>query len=269
MSDATANQARLQEATHYPHGAFSWVDLAATDPAGAKQFYAALFGWTFEDAPAGEGQPYTMFFLQGKPVAGMIAVGPEQQKAGVTSHWVSYITVDDLDATTGKVAWLKGAVISPPFDVPGSGRMSVVRDPTGAGVSLWQPREHAGSAYASGIGVPGWHELFTGDVAAAAEFYRELLGWACAFVDYQGERMAACNNGEQPVAMIVPLRADAGDDKPYWSVYVGVDDVPACIGHAQEMGGALLHGPRSDVGYTSALLRDPQGALFYVVGAPA
>ena len=272
MSDAAVQNsaeqaARLQEATHYPHGAFSWADLASSDPAGAKQFYTALFGWTFEDAPAGEGQPYTMFFLHGRPVAGMIAVGPEQQEAGVKPHWVSYVAVDDVDATTGKVAFLNGVVVAPPFDVLDSGRMSVILDPTGASISLWQPGKHVGAAYAAGRGVPGWRELYTGDVDAAAGFYRDLLGWAAEVGTNQGIRHAACHNGEQPVAVIMPLAwlgESAPGLRPSWLFYVDVEDVYACAARVEEMGGAVLRGPESFAGYTFALVCDPQGAAFFV-----
>jgi predicted enzyme related to lactoylglutathione lyase len=32
----------------YEPGTFCWADLATTDPAGAKAFYASLFGWETE-----------------------------------------------------------------------------------------------------------------------------------------------------------------------------------------------------------------------------
>jgi predicted enzyme related to lactoylglutathione lyase len=41
--------------TSYTPGAFSWVDLAATDAVAAKSFYAGVFGWEFEDTDAGGG----------------------------------------------------------------------------------------------------------------------------------------------------------------------------------------------------------------------
>jgi predicted enzyme related to lactoylglutathione lyase len=271
MSDATVKDTRFQEATEYPHGAFSWADLATTDPAAAKQFYTALFGWTFEDTPAGGGQIYTMFFLNGKPVAGLMGIGPEQQAAGVEPHWASYVTVDDVDATTGKVAPLNGVVIAPPFDVLDSGRMSVIRDPTGATVSLWQAGTHAGSAYLYGPGVPNWHELYTDDLVAATEFYPGLLGWTAAIGENQGILHAGVHNGEQPIAVFMPrewLLESAPDLKPSWLLYFGVEDVPACAVHVQEMGGTVLRGPTEFAGTPYALLRDPQGAIFFVAGPP-
>jgi predicted enzyme related to lactoylglutathione lyase len=44
----------------YEPGTFCWVDLATTDPAGAKTFYGELFGWEAEDMPAGEAGTYMM-----------------------------------------------------------------------------------------------------------------------------------------------------------------------------------------------------------------
>ena len=56
--------------TSYSHGCPSWVDLAAKDPEGAKKFYTRLFGWEFDDVPAGDtGEIYTMYKRQGQTVA--------------------------------------------------------------------------------------------------------------------------------------------------------------------------------------------------------
>jgi predicted enzyme related to lactoylglutathione lyase len=52
----------------YEPGTFCWVDLATTDPAGAKAFYGGLFGWEAEDMPAGEAGTYTMLRLHGDEV---------------------------------------------------------------------------------------------------------------------------------------------------------------------------------------------------------
>ena len=40
--------------TEHAPGTPSWTDLQTTDPAAAKAFYAALWGWTYDDLPAGE-----------------------------------------------------------------------------------------------------------------------------------------------------------------------------------------------------------------------
>jgi predicted enzyme related to lactoylglutathione lyase len=264
MSDTT-----LQEVTKYPHGAFSWVELATTDTEGGKKFYSELLGWTYQDMPIGDGSYYTMFSLHGKYVAALFEMQPEQRQAGMPPHWASYITVDNVDETTAKVQAAGGTVSSQPFDVLDSGRMSVIQDPTGAIVSLWEARNHIGAGY-----VTFWNELLTRDVAAAADFYRTLLGWTVGMDTLDGMTFAACLNGERPVAVILPIPdaatimsiPDAGGDMPSnWVVYFGVPDFDLSLAKAQELGGTLVASPREHAGYRFALIQDPQGAMFYIM----
>ena len=49
-------------------GSFCWFELATTDQAAAKKFYAGLFGWTANDVPMGSHGFYTMFHLRGQSV---------------------------------------------------------------------------------------------------------------------------------------------------------------------------------------------------------
>ena len=56
----------MPERTSYKPGTPSFVDLSTTDVAAAKDFYAGLFGWTYEDMDAGNGSTYTMASLPGR-----------------------------------------------------------------------------------------------------------------------------------------------------------------------------------------------------------
>jgi predicted enzyme related to lactoylglutathione lyase len=91
------------ERTSYESGAFSWVDLSTTDPDAAKGFYAGLFGWEFEDMPAGESMTYTMCRLDGKDVCALSAQMQQEREQGVPPHWNSYITAHDLDELAARV----------------------------------------------------------------------------------------------------------------------------------------------------------------------
>src|SRR4051794_8812753 len=116
----------MGERTGYPHGTFSWVDLATTDTDGAKTFYGQLFGWEGEDMPAGEGMVYTMFRLRGQYVAAVSDQMEDERSAGIPPHWNSYVTVDDVDAVAARVPELGGQLLVPPFDVLEAGRMTVL-----------------------------------------------------------------------------------------------------------------------------------------------
>jgi predicted enzyme related to lactoylglutathione lyase len=55
------------------------------------------------------------------------------------------VSVPDVDATASKASGLGGQVIVPPQDVAGFARVSLISDPSGALIGLWQkPREANG-----------------------------------------------------------------------------------------------------------------------------
>jgi predicted enzyme related to lactoylglutathione lyase len=115
------------------HGTFCWTELATSDLAKAKEFYEALFGWKLveQDMPMGK---YTMIFVGEQSIGGMMDT--TEWPGEVPSHWMSYLTVDDCDASAAKVTELGGTVCVPPTDIPPVGRFSVVNDPGGAVFSI-------------------------------------------------------------------------------------------------------------------------------------
>ena len=104
---------------------------------------------------------------------------PEARAVGAPPHWTSYISVEDADATAARAGELGGAaVFREPFDVLDAGRVAAIRDPTGAIVSLWQPRSRIGATLVNDVGALCWNELSTPDPEAAAKFYEPLLAGA-------------------------------------------------------------------------------------------
>jgi predicted enzyme related to lactoylglutathione lyase len=104
-----------------------WSELLTTDVAGAKAFYAEVFGWGATDQ--GEGAGYTEWQVSGRPVGGMMAM-PDEMGPGVPPHWGVYFAVADADAAAARVAELGGRVLREPADIE-PGRFAVVADPGG------------------------------------------------------------------------------------------------------------------------------------------
>jgi uncharacterized protein len=115
--------------------AFVHSELNTTDVSKAKGFYGKLFDWKLEDVPMGNGT-YTMIRV-GDGTAGGIQKHPAP---GAPSSWLPYVLVDDIDAVTGRVQSLGGTVNMGVTEVMDSGRFSVITDPTGATLGLWQPK---------------------------------------------------------------------------------------------------------------------------------
>lgn len=110
------------------HGAPSWFEVLTTDTDRAKAFYTALFGWTAEAMPMGD-VAYTVFNLDGAPVAGMMAITPEM--GSFPPFWGTYFTVDDVDATAKQALALGARQLLPPTDIPGVGRFCLLASPQG------------------------------------------------------------------------------------------------------------------------------------------
>lgn len=110
-------------------GTLCWHELWTTDRKKAAEFYTGLFGWTAKTGEGG-GTVYTEWSNAGKPIGGMMEITPEM--GPVPPNWLPYFTVEDCDATAGKVKTLGGRLQVPPMDIPKVGRFSVIQDPQGA-----------------------------------------------------------------------------------------------------------------------------------------
>jgi uncharacterized protein len=119
-------------------GAMCWNELYTTDAATAGRFYGETLGWSLEPIDMGPMGLYTLFTVPGKEgnIGGMMPIGPHMK--GVPSHWLVYFAVASCDASTKLAEELGATVQLPPTDIPNIGRFSIVRDPQGAALSLYE-----------------------------------------------------------------------------------------------------------------------------------
>lgn len=250
----------------HPAGNFCWFELSTSDQNGAKEFYTQLFGWNFVDNPLPPemGGAYTMWRVGDKEVGAACQLGPHQP--GVPPHWMPYVAVDNCDAAAEKVTGLGGELLMPPFDVMTHGRMTVFKDPTGAMLSLWEPRDHNGADL---VGVPNsfcWGELATTDAAAAKSFYSGLFGWSLK-ESSDGMPYTELANGGQPIGGIMAMSGPQWEGvPPHWGIYFMVEDCDASAAKAGALGGKVCV-PPTDIPHVGrfAVVQDPQGAAFSII----
>jgi predicted enzyme related to lactoylglutathione lyase len=106
---------------------FVWFHHGSDDRNESKDFYAKLLGWTASEGPGG----MTMLAVEKGPFA---AAG---EKYGDAAAWIPFVQVQDVDTATKKAVKLGGRVIREKAKGP-AGEFSVVRDPGGAAIGLWQ-----------------------------------------------------------------------------------------------------------------------------------
>jgi uncharacterized protein len=115
---------------------FVHIELMSTDVGKAKSFYGKLFDWKLEDMPMGD-MTYTMIGVGEGSGGGMM----KNPMPNASSMWVPYVDVDDLAAATAKAKSLGASVLKENVDVMGHGAFSIITDPTGAMLGLWQQKK--------------------------------------------------------------------------------------------------------------------------------
>jgi predicted enzyme related to lactoylglutathione lyase len=245
----------MGERTSYAPGTLSWAELATSDADAAKNFYAAAFGWNYEDYPVGDGEVYSVARRDASRVAALFA-------SDEPPHWNCYVTVASVDDTTARAAELGATVLAEPFDVMDVGRSSVIADPTGAALCLWEPRTSIGAELVNAPGAMAWNDLVTDDPDAAARFYGGLFGWTVEEIPNAGG-YRVIRNGDRSNGGIMPRHLTGDADGPAaWLPYFGHEDVERLLDEVGALGGRVVNGPVRVPAGTFAVLADPQGAVF-------
>lgn len=257
----------MAEMTAYDPGTLCWADLATTDTQAATAFYTEVFGWTAMEIPTGDAGTYSILSKNGKTVAALYRMPEAQQHQKVPPYWASYISVANVDESAERAWSLGGTVLQAPFDVMDVGRMVVIRDPTGAVLSLWEPKSHRGAELMNEPGALCWTELQTTDLEAAGRFYSGLFGWNLR--DFEGEmpmRYVLFLCRERAVGGMLQIQPEWGEVPPNWMVYFAVADLETTLERAQALDGKLVLPPMKVPGEGRiAVLQDPQGGYFAVL----
>jgi uncharacterized protein len=255
----------MTQIDNHPPGAFCWVELATTDQNSAKNFYGSLFGWQAKDMPMGPSEFYSMFELSGRNAAAAYTMRPEQRAQGVPPYWALYVAVESADRAADRAAQLGGTVALAPFDVFDAGRMAVLQDPTGAFISVWQAKQHAGLGIAGVDGTLCWGELSTPDPQRAGTFYADLFGWRIVKEEHDASGYLHIANGAAHIGGVLSTSQRNPQMPAHWLAYFAASDVDTAAAKAKALGGGLHSAPITIEGAGRlAVLADPQGAVFAI-----
>jgi uncharacterized protein len=266
----------MSERDGYEAGVPCWVAAVHPDPEKAVSFYTELFGWEArETMPPDSPGKYFICTLRDRDVA---AVGSERGGgAPPVPAWGTYIWVESADDTAARVTRAGGSVVMEPFDLLDIARTAMVSDPAGAVFGVWQPGEHKGAQLVNEPGAWSMSQLNTHDPDGSKAFYDAVFGWETDTFDIgEGEitlwRLPGYVGGEpeQPVsrevvAVMAPMTGDQFPDvPPHWSIDFWVYDANVIVDRAAKLGGEIVAPPFDTPVGRTAVLADPQGAVFSV-----
>ena len=254
----------MPEFSSHIQGTPSRVEFSTTDDQAALAFYGALFGWVDDPQEMGPGMYYHMQKLRGLEVAAMYQQGNEEQQQGVSPHWKTYFTVDDIAKMTEQANESGATVMVGPIEVFDAGHAAVPQGPPGEVFALWHGKNHIGVRVKDETGAIMWTELLTNAVEDVTKFYSDLLGMSSSKmpgpVDYTMLKV-----GGADVAGVMAITDEMGPVPPHWMVYFGIDDVDSAASKVESLGGSIMV-PPADIPYIGrfAGLKDPQGSVFFI-----
>lgn len=243
-----------------PLGAPVWLDLTTSDVERAKDFYSAVFGWTYKTGGPEYGG-YVTAFVGDRAVAGLMQNNPDWNTPDV---WTTYLHTADADATVAAAAAAGGSNCGGVMDIPQKGRMALLTDPSGGFCGLWQPTGHSGSQAFNEAGAPLYFQLTTCDYAGALAFYRQVFGWTTRTVSdtdefrystavFDGEELLGVMDGATFLPEGVPSN---------WTVFLGAADVDKTVEVIAENGGSVVRAAEDTPYGRLAAVADPTGAAF-------
>jgi len=234
---------------------FVWTDLSAHDLPAAKAFYAALFGWSYFQTEMDDGMVYHIAHRGLSQAAGLFEMPEAMRAKGLPPFWMPYIRVESVVGAVSQAQRIEGARIEvPPTRIMPDTTIALIRDPAGAGFTVYQgpPLDNTGRAEGHFI----WPLYHTDDPRAVAPFYANLFGW--------NQRDLGAGVFEiRLVDEFVIARAEAIPEavrgrSHYWMPAFGVRSVADGVVRAQDLGAECL----ADMPPLRAMVQDPQGAVF-------
>jgi predicted enzyme related to lactoylglutathione lyase len=203
----------------------------------------------------GGGYRYTLLKNGEKDVGGLAAPPADRD---VPPSWLTYITVDDVDAAAARVPSLGGSVLMAPYDVPTIGRVAIVADPQGGKFAAFQSLTPGATDTTPATHSFCWAAIVAKNADAIVPFYTSLFGWTPSPMGEPGHVLFS--RGEE---MVGSTMQSADTSKPtQWLNYVAVEDLGASTKKAQAAGAELVYGPVVVPNQGSyAVVTDPTGAM--------
>jgi len=243
-------------------GKFVWFDLFTRDLPGARHFYEALLGWSFQKASGAEERVMTIA-CNDVPIGNAVAVDRVKIE-DKPSRWLSYMSVMDVDQAILRVEQHQGSVYMPARNLPDRGRVAVVLDAQGAPFAL--VASTTGDPPDNGFDRNDFFaaELWARDRDAAIVFYRAVAGYNLELADLgDGNAYHLLVEDGTPRAGVVQIPWE--EVKPNWVPYIAVEDVDAVAEKVEPLGGRLLIEPDPNIRDGKvAIIADPSGAVFAV-----
>ncbi|MEM7661081.1 MAG: VOC family protein [Pseudomonadota bacterium] len=236
---------------------FVWTDLSTFDVRAAEKDFAEMFGWSYRG-----GRQYRYALIGSSPVAAIFPMPKRLVDLNMPSFWMSYVHVADLRASVEKARGHDGVVIEiepTPFDK--NATIALIRDPSGAGFTLYEGPEIWSSDTVHGTGRVAGRFHHVPDIGLIEPFYSDMFGWRFQKeVDEPWPVYGILDDRGRLVAKAEEVPEEIRGKFRYWIPCFAVQSLEETRKRLTRRAGELV----TDLGDGRLMLADQQGAHFMV-----
>jgi predicted enzyme related to lactoylglutathione lyase len=235
-----------------------WNDLSTYDVEEAKRFYQMTFQWDFQEDRS-VGEPYLIAQYGGQSIAGIYLLPKQFRMKRFPSFWMPYIHVTNIWDTVREAKQFGGAKVEiRPMDLGEGNLIALVRDPLGAGFTLYQG-EGSGKQPTPSHGLVMRNELHISSLAKVKTFYEHLFGWQILPTEHANIFSITLRSGNM-LGHVLELPNHLRGNYQYWIPMFKVNDVASYVERVLDTGGTTAESFWND----QTMIQDSQGASFIV-----
>lgn len=233
---------------------FIWTDLSTLHVETAKSFYGDLFGWMYYDA-----SKYHMAYAKGKEAAAILQMPDKSKKLQVASSWMPYLQVEEIDTVVLKALKLGAKIDLLPFSFNEKGKIAVIKDPSGAFLTLCEGFTMNGLSSPSDVGKFCWFELSVKEETQSIDFYSSLFDWK---FEKKEKDYLISSMGQAPFATLTINKAVREENDPRWIPTFIVQQINQAKQMIVEKGGEVVSSANELI-----TAKDVFGAVFKIKSA--
>lgn len=227
-------------------------DLSTYNPEETIPFYENVFGWTYYHSYG-----YYTAYLNSKEVAGLYQTPDKFKQMRMPHFWMTYIAVNNVDTTVEKARTL-GGIIEMTETIPGYGKVALIRDPKGAGFTVYEGDKLKNTRTTNVPNTLVWNELHVSDIPKVIPFYEGIFNWS--FEINKHEIAHVFNHNHEHVTDILEIPNEMKGKYEYWISSFGVEDLKESQKKILENGGTLIFNEGHRI-----LFADNSGQAFFYI----
>ena len=234
------------------HSNIIFADLSTYTPKQTMAFYESVFDWKYN-----EDNGYYLAYKGNKAIAGLYETPEKFKQIRMPHFWMTYIQVDDLDQTVKKAKEL-GGIIEMRDDTSSIGALALIRDPQGAGFTVYEGNELEITRTKNEANTLIWNELHISDINNVIPFYQGIFDWT--FNEVEQDHFQIYNDQNDHIADALQIPNEYKGKYEYWVCTFGVDDLKGTSDKIINRGGSIV----MDEGNRILFADDSGQAFFYI-----